>query len=234
MRRGELRGRLLTILFVTFVAGVVAFFLIYPNIRPIGEIRSITPQANPMADKNSLGSPEAPVSVDVWEDFQCPACKSFSDNTKPQLVENYVATSKVRFTYHFFPFIDNGAASRESDHSSNAAMCAADQGRFWDYHDILFANWNGENAGAFSDRRLVGFAENLGLDMDAFGACVNGQKYDEMVQQDMKDGTNLGVASTPTILVNGVIVENPDGPRLVPQYEHIAAAIDAALAAAGQ
>jgi protein-disulfide isomerase len=233
MRRSQTRTRLLTLSGVIGVALCLAAVLIYPNIRPAPEVIPITPQTYPMVEANSMGEPNAPVSLDVWEDFQCPACKTWSDRTKPLLIASYIETGKVHFTFHFFPFIDDGRGT-ESDHAANAAMCAADQGRFWDYHDILFVNWNGENQGAFSDRRLNAFADSLGLDTGAFGACFAEKPYDDMIQQDMKDGQALGVSSTPTIIIDGKIVQNPDGANLVPQYDHIAAAIEAALAEAGQ
>ena len=230
MRREAARTRLISIGLIVLGAVLVAFFLIYPNLKPVGEITTITPQEYPLVDKNSMGKADAPVSVDVWEDFQCPACRNFSDDTKPLLVENYISKGLVRLTYHFYPFIDDNSASKESDHSANAAMCAADQGRFWDMHDIIFANWNGENQGAFADRRLLAFAEALGLDMDAFQSCFNDDKYADLIQQDMQDGLALGITSTPTILVDGKLVTNPAGANYVPGYEDIAAAIDAALA----
>lgn len=142
-------------------------------------------------------------------------------------MENYIASGKVRLMFRHFPFIEP-APGGELTQAANASMCAAEQGRFWDYHDILFANQSGENQGAFANRRLVAFAESLGLDMTAFTACFNEDRYRDQINADENAGLALGVNSTPTIVVNGTIVQNAD-PRLVPTYADITQAIDAAL-----
>jgi protein-disulfide isomerase len=162
----------------------------------------------------------------VWEDFQCPACKNYSQNVEPLVITNYVETGKVYYTFHFFPIIDGGNAAGESHHSANAAMCAAEQNRFWDYKEILFANWNGENQGSFADPRLIAFAENLGLDLTAFNTCVQSDRYANFINQDLLSGQTAGVSGTPSVFVNGQIVT----PGYVPSYEQLAAAIDTALA----
>jgi protein-disulfide isomerase len=178
------------------------------------------------ADGTHLGKSSAPVKVDVWEDFQCPACKSYTDNAEPQVIENYVKTGKVYYTYHFFPLIDSGNATGESHQAANAAMCALEQGRFWDYHNLLFANWGGENQGAFVDPRLVAFAENLGLDMTKFNQCFTANTYSNYINQDLLTGQRFGVKGTPSVFVNGTLVT----PGYVPSYDQLSQAIDAALA----
>jgi protein-disulfide isomerase len=150
------------------------------------------------------------------------------------LIQNYVATGKVYYVFHHYPFIDDYAGSGESDQAANASMCAGEQGRFWDYKTILFANWNGENIGAFSDRRLLALGESLGLDMNQFEKCFNTNAYKVQIDQDFSDGISRGVNSTPSVFVNGVLVVNPNGANLVPAYEDVAAAIDAALAKASK
>ena len=125
--------------------------------------------------------------------------------------------------------IDDRSSTKESDQAANASMCAAEQGRFWDYKEILFANWDGENQGAYADRRLLAFAESLGLEMDGFKKCFNSNTYQTQIDKDFSDGLATGVESTPSIFVNGELVTNPDGANLVPTYEDVAAAIDAAL-----
>jgi len=211
----------------------VVGLLILPSIRnaaaPVGEFVRITPISRPPADGTALGDPNAPVLIEVWEDFQCPACKSFSENVEPLVVQNYVETGKVRYVYRHFPFLDDQAVTKESDQAANASMCAAEQGRFWDYHDMLFANWNGENAGAYSDKRLVAFAESLGLDMQKFSACFEANRYKDQIEKDRADGTKAGVTGTPSVFVNGKIIS----PGFVPSYDEIARAVDEALAARG-
>lgn len=222
--------RVLTIVVVTVIAIVVAFFLIAPSIRnamtPVGEITRITPEARPNADGKAIGDPNAPVLVEVWSDFQCPACQDFAQSVESQIIQNYAATGKVRYEYRHFPFLDDRAGTKESDQSANASMCASEQGKFWEYHDYLFANWNGENKGAFNDRRLVAFAEALGLDMAKFNDCFSRNAYQDVIDKDLADGEQAGVQGTPSVFVNGQIIR----PGFVPSYEEVAQAIDAALA----
>lgn len=220
--------RLMVILAVTAGALIIAGLLIAPSIRtaltPVGEIVKITPAARPKADGRTMGDPNAPVLVEVWEDFQCPACRTYATDIAPLVVQNYVAPGTIRYVFRHYPFIDDRSPTKESDQSANASMCAAEQEKFWEYHDYLFANWDRENAGAFSDKRLVAFAEALGLDMDAFNACFKENRYKDIIDQDSADGIKAGVTGTPSVFVNGQIVK----PGYVPSYEEIAQAIDAA------
>ncbi len=91
----------------------------------------------------------------------------------------------------------------ESELAAQAAECANDQGRFWDYHDVLFANQEGENRGAFLSENLKRFAEALALDGTAFDSCLDSGKYASKVTDDTDEALQQGVNSTPTILVNG-------------------------------
>lgn len=182
---------------------LVAVALIYPNLKPIGEIVTREPGEHPMANDNAMGDPNAPIRIEEFSDFQCPYCARFHDETETQLVNTYVTDGTVYFVYRSFgDFI--GA---ESKAAAEAAYCAGDQGKFWEYHDTLFANQTGENVGAFSDRRLQAFAEALSLDMGAFNSCFNSGKYSDRVNQDRIDGTAAGVTGTPafvlTYTVNG-------------------------------
>ena len=233
-RKREQQQRMVILGIIIGIALLLAFVLVYPNLKPIDEVVTVTPRAYLQVDGTALGNPDAKVSVDVWEDFQCPACRNYSDNTEPLLIRNYVDTGKVRYVFHQYPFIDDFAPTTESDQSANASMCAAEQDRFWEYKEILFANWNGENLGSYADRRLIAFAEAIDLDMDAFEACFRENRYKERIDQDFAAGKNLGVSSTPSIFVNEQLVLNSQGVNYIPSYEDIAAAIDAALAEAGQ
>ncbi len=221
--------RLFAILAIVVGALIVTGLLIVPSLRnaaaPVGDFVRITPISRPQADGTALGDANAPVLIEVWEDFQCPACQNFSHNVEPLVVQNLVETGKARYVFRHFPFLDDQAVTKESDQAANASMCAAEQGRFWDYHDLLFANWNGENAGAFSDKRLVAFAESLGLDMEKFNACFKENRYKDQIDKDRADGTRAGVTGTPSVFVNGKIVS----PGFVPSYDDIAKAVDEAL-----
>jgi protein-disulfide isomerase len=229
-RQQQQRQRLFTIIIITVVALVIVGLLVAPSIRnaltPVGTIVQITPNPRPMADGTNMGDPNAPVKIVVYEDFQCPACRNYSLNIEPLIVENYVKTGKVYYEFKQFPFLDRNNPGNESHQAANASLCAAAQGRFWDYHDILFANWLGENVGSFTDKRLVTFAENLGLNMDEFNACFNSNEFQNTINNDLSAGIAAGVNSTPSVFVNN---------QSVPiSYDLISKAIDTALTSAGK
>lgn len=204
-KRQQKKQRLIIIIMVVLGALLIASALILPNLKPVGTIVQITPRTTSAnVNLNTIGDVDAPVKVDVWEDYQCPACQYYSQQIEPQLITNYVETGKVFYTFHNFPFIDSQSVTKESQQSANASMCAAAQGRFWDYHDIIFANWNGENIGAYSDKKLVAFAETLGLNMSDFNSCFNKNQFQAEIEKDFEDGVEKGVTGTPTFFVNGV------------------------------
>ncbi len=136
-----------------------------------------------------------------------------------KFIREYVETGLVYFKYSPFSFI-----GPESFQAAEAAYCANDQGKFWDYHDMLFNNWDGENVGNFNDQRLTAFADDINLDMSAFKQCFNNNTYQSQVVQDATYGQQAGVEGTPSFLVNGTLVyadaliETIDGyPRKVDQ-----------------
>lgn len=229
-RQQQRKQRMFIVLGVIIAAVVVAALLIIPSLLPAGDINTITPIERPMVDGKALGNPDAPVKIDVYEDFQCPACRSYSENIEPRVVEDFVATGQVYYVYRQFPFLDDRAVGKESDQAANASMCAAEQDRFWDYHDMLFANWNGENQNSFSNKRLVAFAEALGLDMSAFNSCFNNNTYQDEINSELEQGKSIGVSGTPSVLVNGQMVS----PGFIPSYDDIAAAVNNALSSSGE
>ncbi len=212
---------------------LVALFIspyIVNAMRPVGTITPITEVDRPYEDGRAIGNADAPVMVEVFTDFQCPSCKQYSETIEMALINSeYIANGQVYYIFRQFPFIDRYSITKESHQAANASMCANEQGRFWDYHDILFANWNGENDGAFNDKRLVAFAETLDLNMDQFNACFKDNTYEAEITADYDLGLGYGVSGTPTIFVNGQVVR----PGYVPTYEELAQEIDAALAAGG-
>ena len=117
-------------------------------------------------------------------------------------MEEYADTGLVRFEYNHFAFL-----GPESTAAAEASECAAEQDMFWAYHDTIFLNHEGENVGTYSDPALKTFANALGLDQDQFDDCFDSRKYRTDVQVDLAEGREAGVNSTPTIFVNGQIVE---------------------------
>jgi len=223
------RQRILIVLGVVGAALIIAAIVIVPSFQPVGDVVAITPHSRPMVDGRALCDSNAPVLIDVYSDFQCPACKTFAEQIEQQVVDTYVSTGQAYYIYRHFPFIDDRAPRNESDQAANASMCAGDENRFWDYHDILFANWNGENEGAFNDNRLVAFAESLGLDMPAFNNCFDANLHKEEIDTDYSTGRTIGVTGTPSVFVNGQQLT----PGFIPSFEEISQAVEAELAASG-
>jgi protein-disulfide isomerase len=224
-RRQKVRRQIITVITIGAVVLVIAMIALNANSRPVGDIVQITPRARSMVAGDAMGDPNAPVLIEVFEDFQCPACKDYTDRVEPLIEEEYVATGEVYYVFRHYPFLDDRVATSESDHAAVASLCASEQEAFWDYHDMLFANWDGENAGSFNDRRLIAFAETLGLDVDAFSACFNSDRYIDQINQDFTDGGVMGVTGTPSVFVNGVQIT----PGFVPSFEDVSRAVEAAL-----
>ncbi len=176
MRRKEQRGRLTGIGLITLGALVVAFFIIWPNFRPITGITVIEPDPRPQAEANNMGDADAPVKIVEFSDYQCPFCEQFYSETEPLLVENYISSGQVYFTYRSTGnwVSDNIRGGKtESEDAAEAAYCAGDQDMFWEMHDMLFANVLGEDVDSFSDRRLADIAEKTGLNIDQFNECYS-------------------------------------------------------------
>ena len=223
-RRKKRKQQLATILtiggVVVIVVAAIVLLSIKNNNKPLGPIVLITPDPRPMAVGAEMGDPNAPVKMVEYSDFECPGCLNFYQSIEPSLVTEYIATGKVHFTYRSM----GNWIGPESVAAAEAAYCAADQDRFWDYHDILFANWTGERVGDFTSARLIAYAENIGLDMNTFKSCFNSHKYSDRVNQDYNDGIQAGVQYTPSIVIDGILYNgNMD-------YASIKQAIDTALA----
>ena len=211
-RRAELRARrtqrrrqqrVTWALVITGGLLVVAFLVISRSLTPVGDISLPTPVVYPSPDDHAMGDPNAPVVIQEFSDFQCPFCKRFHDETLQQIVDTYVRAGKVYFVYRHFPVVDQNDAKQESHAAATAAVCAGRQNRFWNYHDVLFANQTGENIGNFSDRRLRSMAEQLGLDVDAFDQCFHSPDARAAVSADDLLAKQSGLSSTPSFLING-------------------------------
>lgn len=157
------------------------------------------PSATPVAggEGRSIGSPLAPVTIEEWADYQCPACGTFARTTGRRLLETYVSAGRVQFTYRNFAFL--GAESRWA---AEAAECAADEGRFWELHDLIYASQAGENRGAFAKAKLKAMGESIGLGA-TFAACVDSGKHEAAIRTEALEGQALGVRATPTLFING-------------------------------
>ena len=180
---------------------------------------SPTLQNHPATKFNTMGDVNAPVKIIEYADFQCPFCLRYWQDTEPQIIKMYVMTGKVFYEYRSVgAFIGPDSAS-----AAEGAYCAGDQGKFWEYHDMLYSNWTGENVGDFTPDKLKQYAASVGLDQQTFNNCLNQNKYAGQVQQDVANAKADGIHSTPSFLINGKLVEGAQ------PFDVFQQAIDAAL-----
>lgn len=139
------------------------------------------------------GPEDAPVTIIEFSDFQCPYCERFFLETYPLLKANF--GDKIRFVFRDFPLFQIHPNATEAAYAAN---CAMEQGKYWEYHDVLF-----ENQDLLQREDLVAHADGLGMDTEEFNACIDSGRYTEKVSRDYTDGVNLGVSGTPTFFING-------------------------------
>lgn len=145
-----------------------------------------------------IGDSNAPITIVEFGDYQCFYCNKFFHETEDQIHENYVKTGKVKMIFKDFVII-----GQDSLTAAHAAHCANEQGKFWEYHDTLYNNWNGENNGWASAENQIRFAQEVGLDMEAFSECTASDKYKSMIQASTQDAQTLGLTGTPGFFVIG-------------------------------
>ncbi len=145
-----------------------------------------------------LGNKDAKVTIIEYADFQCPFCKKLYDTVFKQLKTEYIDTGKVKFSYQDYAFL-----GEESNFSAEAAKCAQDQGKFWEFHNYLYDNQGGENEGAFSLANMKKFGIAVGLNTKDFNTCVDSRIHKVDVESETQGANQYGVQATPTVFVNG-------------------------------
>jgi protein-disulfide isomerase len=162
-----------------------------------------------LVDGAAIGKADAPVTLEVWEDFQCPVCARHSMSVEPILVERYVKPGTLRIVHRDLAFLGRGTPD-ESEVAASGAACANRQGKYWDYSHWIYNNQDGENAGGFRPERVKAIAEAAGLDVTGWDACVADPAVLAEVRASTQTGVGLGVSSTPTMFLNGTLL-NPPG-----------------------
>lgn len=154
------------------------------------------------------GDDSAPVKIVELSDYQCPFCKRFVDLTEPQVEREYIQKGLVQLEFHNFAITGGDAPPNvnEATLAAEAAECANDQGRFWEYHYKLYAEQAGENQGAFLPDRLKQFASELGLDREKFDACLDSHKHIDLIVEERNQAKEAGARGTPSFLIDGKLV----------------------------
>ncbi len=142
----------------------------------------------------SRGPHNAPITIVEFSDYQCPACRQSRETVK---AAQSIYSDNVRWVFKDFPLHRSEASLRAAE----AARCAGEQGKFWDYQDSLFSG--AEDPG---QDLLVGYASKLGLNKEAFGSCLASGKYRPEIERDFQEGWRAGINSTPTLVINGKVI----------------------------
>jgi protein-disulfide isomerase len=144
-----------------------------------------------------MGDEDAELTMVIYDDFECPFCARFETQTFTKIKEEYIDTGKAKFYYKHFPLGFHSHAQIAAE----ASECAHDQGKFWEYHDLIF-----ENQQDLSEESLKEWAEELELNMDDFNTCLDTNKYAEKVKLSMAEGQKAGVRGTPSVLLEDELV----------------------------
>ncbi|ADC65925.1 DSBA oxidoreductase [Ferroglobus placidus DSM 10642] len=150
------------------------------------------------------GDPNAKITIVEFSSYDCPFCAKFALETLPKILQNF----SVKVVFKDFP-IHGEVKAHE------AANCAGEQGKYWEYHDVLFQR---QEEWRKNESKLLEYAKELGLNVSEFEICLNSDKYREEVLKDKEEGIKLGVRGTPTFFVNGKVVE---GAKPYEEFEKI-------------
>jgi protein-disulfide isomerase len=148
-----------------------------------------------------LGSESAPITIIEFGDYQCEQCYNWYHNTKDSIVQNYIETGKANLI-----FVDLAILGRDSPKAAAATYCAEEQGKYWEYHGLLYTHQEGVNSGWANSERLKAFAFSLELDTELFDSCVDSGKFSKRVQFNTNEAKKQGATGTPTF-----IIVNSDG-----------------------
>ena len=143
-----------------------------------------------------LGNPNAPITLVEFGDYQCHYCHVFFESIEGKIMKNYIETGKVKMI-----FKDYNIIGKDSVKASQGAHCANDQGLFWEYHDILYSNWTGENNGWASGANLANYAQDIGLEMNQWTDCMSQQKHSKTILDSNEDAKKLQLTGTPAFFV---------------------------------
>ena len=193
---------------------------------PVSVVQPPVTGISQYADGEAIGDPDAPVVLEVYADYQCPWCGKFARETLPGLVRTYVAAGQLRIEERAIAFLGRTTPDESLD-AAAAAACAVPAGKYWAFSDYLVWNQSGENAGAFSRDRLAAMAERIGLEPDAFKACVDDPEVRGAIEKRTEQALGAGIHTTPTFLLDGELVTVTSFGELAPLIQ---ARIDAANA----
>jgi protein-disulfide isomerase len=201
-----------------WISVIAALVLILAGVIGWSALRSQTPDAfvsppgvtNDGGDKAGIvAAGNGAATVEVYLDFLCPACRQFETTTTPTL-NQLVADGKIRLVWHPLGFLDSQTSPPGySTRAANAAACSADAGKLKEYGETLYANQPAEGGPGLSDDQLIDLGGPVGLNAPSFAQCVRDMKYKDWISNVNAKATQRGVFQTPTVLVNGQVLQQP-------------------------
>jgi len=187
--------------FVGIVIVVVILFTSFQDgwvNNPGGMAMKTAPTINLENGSPVLGSESAPITVIEFGDYQCESCYYWFHNTRSTLIDNYIETGKAKLVFVDLPFL-----GRDSITAAQASYCAEDQGKYWEYHTILytFQEIEGYDSGWANRDGLNSFASSLNMNMDEFNDCMDSSKYKIRVKANYNEAVKQGAQATPTFII---------------------------------
>jgi protein-disulfide isomerase len=196
------KGVLFVGIIVSVLIGVVVAFSITGTDNSDLDVSRMHGSISTSMGSSVLGSSNAPITIVEFGDYQCHQCYNWFHNTKPAIFQNYVDTGKANFV-----FVDLAFLGKDSPKAAQASYCAEDQGKYWEYHDMLYNSQESQiDNGWANSERLKAFAFSLGLDMELFDSCLDSGKYAKRVQYNISEAKKHGIRGTP-----GFFIIGPDG-----------------------
>ena len=221
--------RMIVIMVVAGVALIAVAIIMLPNLlrnlETVGDFTQPESNPRPMSNDNTMGDPDAPVIIEQFSDFGCGHCADFAMGSGELIAQDYVATGQVYFISRSSGDLLNNPNTQLA---AEAAYCAADQGQYWEFHDIVYANQSTLFYGGvtYIDNYLKAFAEALDLDMGQFNDCLDGHEHRSRMLADGNQARVNGISSTPSFMINGQMYRGN-----LP-YDQFQAIIEGALAQA--
>jgi len=181
---------------IPIIIGIVIGIGLTLNLESTPNDSSILNKENLMQGSTILGNPDAKITIVEFGDYQCTFCYKFHDETMKKIDQAYIKAENVNFVYRDFPL--NGP---QSILASEASYCAQKQNKFWEYHDTLYNNWGGENTGWITKNVLLGFANDIKLDLDSFSQCLENSEFKQKVLDNEQFAREIGIDATPSFLI---------------------------------
>lgn len=169
-----------------------------PAAAPAG----FSPQVINLGDSPVKGSPDAPVTLVEYSDYECPFCARHARDVMPLIQEEYVDTGKVKFAMREYPLAN---LHKNATNAAIAAKCAGNQGKYWEMHDIMFANQK-----ELGIDNLKALASSVGIDAGTFNTCLDNKETERQVRGDMASGAKLGARGTPGFFLGLTDPNDPD------------------------